>query len=257
MPAKGSRWTREEMIVVLDLYFKLPFGRLNKTTQEVKDLAALMGRTDNSVAIRLTNYAACDPYILATGRHGMDSGAKSCKPFWNEYVNDRERLAYEAQRIRASLLKRPIEETLSLTPSDFIGKDREAVIRARVNQSVFRTMILTNYENKCAVTGIDIPELLVASHIIPWSDDTSNRLNPENGICLSPLYDRLFDRGLISVDDDYTIMLSYELKQRADQAYFAAHFAPIDRKQINMPIEHRPNLEFLNYHHTHIFAPHN
>lgn len=257
MPEKGSRWSREEMIVVLDLYFKLPFGRLNRTTPEVKELATLMGRTNNSVAYRLVNYAACDPYILATGRHGMASGSKQCKPYWDEFINDKERLVYEAQKIRASLLHKPIEQTLSLMPSDFIGHDRETVIRARVNQSVFRTMILSNYEYRCAVTGIDIPELLIASHIIPWSEDHANRLNPENGICLSPLYDKLFDKGLISISEDYKMLLSYELKQMSSKKYYADHFALIDNKQISLPVEHKPNIAFLNYHRVHIFAAHN
>lgn len=62
---KGTLWTRDEYIVVLNLYYKLPFGKLNRGTKEVKELAALMGRTNNSVAMRLSNFAACDPYIIS------------------------------------------------------------------------------------------------------------------------------------------------------------------------------------------------
>lgn len=54
--AKKRLWSREEFIVVLNLYYKLPFGKLNYTTKEVKELAALIGRTDNSVAMRLSNF---------------------------------------------------------------------------------------------------------------------------------------------------------------------------------------------------------
>ena len=82
--AQSNLWSDDEMIIVLDLYFKLPFGRLNKNTPEIKALAKLIGRTDNSVALRLVNYAACDPYILSTGRHGMASGR-----YWNRYANDK------------------------------------------------------------------------------------------------------------------------------------------------------------------------
>ncbi len=69
--ARSNLWTDDEMIVVLELYFKLTFGRLNRNTPEVKALAQLIGRSDNSVALRLVNYAACDPYILNSGRHGV------------------------------------------------------------------------------------------------------------------------------------------------------------------------------------------
>ena len=81
-----------------------------------------------------------------------------------------------------------------------------------MNQNVFRQIVLANYNRKCAITGIDIPDLLVASHIIPWSQNEVERLNPENGICLSALYDRAYDKGLIGITEKYQIILSTELK---------------------------------------------
>lgn len=74
---KRNLWKREEYIVVLNLYYKLPFGKLHQNTKEVKELAALIGRTKGSVAMRLTNFAACNPYILSTGRHGLEAGKNS------------------------------------------------------------------------------------------------------------------------------------------------------------------------------------
>lgn len=250
-------WTDDEMIVVLDLYFKLPFGRLNRSTEEVKELAKLIGRTDNSVAIRLVNYAACDPYILESGRHGMSAGRDKCMPYWNKYANNKELLFLKAQEIKARLSNITIEEQLFLKAEDFYGRTREATIQQRVNQCAFREMILSNYENKCALTGIDIPELLVASHIVPWSVDESNRLNPANGICLSPLYDKMFDRGLIGIREDYTVELSNELKHNVNKDYFDVHVAVIEDKKLMLPIEHAPNLDFLDYHYKNIFTPHN
>ncbi len=255
--AQINLWTDDEMIIVLDLYFKLPFGRLNRNTPEVKTLAKLIGRTDNSVALRLVNYAACDSYILSTGRHGMASGRDRCMPYWDQYANDKERLFLKAEEIRARLSKTPIETILDIKPEDFIGQERDAVIKQRVNQSSFRTMILGNYENKCAITGIDIPELLVASHIVPWSMDARNRLNPSNGICLSPLYDKMFDKGLIGIRDDYSIQLSYELKQNIGKDFYDKHIGFIADRKLRLPIEHFPDTSFLEYHYNNIFTPHN
>ena len=248
-------WTREELIITLSLYFQLPFGRLNRDTPEVKELAQIIGRTNNSVALRLVNFAACDPYIINSGRTGMPGGIPVCKPIWNEYAGDREKLFIEAQRIKASLLQKSIEKTLNITKNDLEGKDREAVVRQRINQSVFRTMILSNYERRCAVTGINIPDLLVAGHIIPWSNCTpQQRLDPENGICLSSLYDKAFDKGLITISpDDYTICLSSALYEYKSQEYFERHFGCINGKRITMPIEHQPNRDFLVYHRDKIF----
>ena len=101
-------WSDEEMILSLDLYYKLPFGRLNQHTPEVRELAALIGRTPSSVALRLVNYAACDPYIVNSGRRGMVSGIGKCKPFWDHYADNTEELFLQAESIRASLLAKPV-----------------------------------------------------------------------------------------------------------------------------------------------------
>ena len=248
-------WSRNELILALSVYFQLPFGRLNHGTPEVMELARIIGRTNNSAALRLVNFAACDPYILATGRTGMPAGIPVCKPIWDEFAGDKERLFMEAQRIKAEMLQKPIEETLHITQTELEGKERETVIRQRVNQSVFRTMILQNYENRCAVTGINIPDLLVASHIIPWAESSAQeKLNPDNGICLSALYDKAFDRGLITISpDDYSICLSSALREYETKEYFDQHFGSIAGNKIIMPIEHYPNRDYLAYHREKIF----
>jgi len=107
---KRNLWKREEYIVVLNLYYKLPFGKLHQNTKEVKELAALIGRTKGSVAMRLTNFAACDPYILSTGRHGLEAGKKQCQPYWDEFNNDRESLLFESEKILAKLENSTIDE---------------------------------------------------------------------------------------------------------------------------------------------------
>lgn len=255
MTSQQNKWTRKELILALSVYFRLPFGRLNRTTPEVKELARLIGRTDNSAALRLVNFAACDPYITESGRTGMPAGKAVCEPIWNEFANDKERLFIEAQRIKAQLQNKSIEDSLNIMPTELEGKEREAVIRQRVNQSAFRSMILSNYEGRCAITGINIPELLIASHIIPWSESTPQQsLSPENGICLSALYDKAFDKGLITVSpDDYKIRLSSALLEYETQNYFDAHFRNIAGQQLIMPIEHAPNRDYLAYHRDYIF----
>jgi len=115
-------------------------------------------------------------------------------------------------------------------------------------------MILNNYNETCAITGINDKRLLVASHIIPWSEREDTRLNPENGICLSALYDKAFDQGLITIrPDDYTIMVSRELKDRLTTTAFQDHFGRIENKKIIMPEEHKPSEEFLKYHAEKLF----
>lgn len=160
---KRRLWTREEFILALNLYYKLPFGRLNQSTKEVKELAKLIGRTSSSVAMRLTNFAACAPYIINTGRHGLAAGAKQCQPYWDEFNSNREKLLFESEEILASYQNLSIDEKFkdSLTNMERLeGEDKIREVKTRVNQSVFRSIIISNYDGKCALTGIDMPELL-------------------------------------------------------------------------------------------------
>jgi putative restriction endonuclease len=137
------------------------------------------------------------------------------------------------------------------------GEDQLSITKRRKGQDYFRRMILANYGGRCALTGISVPQLLLASHIIPWADKShkKDRLNPCNGICLSALYDKAFDKGLFTISpDDYTIQFSSALREYGTQEYFDKQFGSISGKQITMPIEYKPNRDFLAYHRDHVFV---
>lgn len=248
---KGNRWTREEMILAFNLYLKLPFGKISSRTPEVIELAQLMGRTANSVALRLVNYASCDPQLQSRGIKGMVGGQKQCQPIWDEFADNREVLIFESERILAEKQNQTIEAKFDNILSDIRdlkGETKIREVKTRVNQSVFRQIVLTNYNKKCALTGIEIPELLFASHIIPWASNEKERLNPENGICLSALYDRAFDKGLIGFSSDYRVVLSPHLKKYSGKDYFTKYFSSIDNTKLMQPQKYMPNLQFLEWH---------
>ena len=136
------------------------------------------------------------------------------------------------------------------------GEDVESQTKRRKGQDYFRRMILTNYGGRCALTKIDIPQLLLASHIIPWSDKshTKERLNPCNGICLSALYDKAFDKGLITFSpDDYTVLLSSALRENNTKDYYDRHFGCIVGSSLTLPTKYQPDRDFLAYHRDHVF----
>lgn len=90
--------------------------------------------------------------------------------------------------------------------------EKDALIKARIGQGAYRRALL-DYWGGCAVTGCQIEELLVSSHIKPWSVDEEARLDPFNGLLLSPTLDKAFDKGLISFNDDGSIILSSTLTE--------------------------------------------
>ncbi|MCH4156668.1 MAG: HNH endonuclease [Muribaculaceae bacterium] len=231
-------WTRDELILAFNLYLKLPFGKLHSRTPEVQKLAQLLGRSVNSIALRLVNFASCDPILKQRGIKGMVGGIKQCQPIWDEFTNNRESLVFESERILAEKENRTIEskfDDLFQDITDLKGETKMRAVKTRVNQNVFRQIVLANYGNKCAITGIDVPDLLLASHIIPWAMNTEERLNPENGICLSALYDKAFDKGLIGINSNYEIILSNRIKTNEGKDYYTEYFKPIDRMRLRMP----------------------
>jgi putative restriction endonuclease len=249
-------WTREELILVFNLYLKLPFGKMHTKTPEIIDMANLIGRTVNSIAIRLTNFAACDPYHQNRGVKGMVGGIKQCQPIWDEFFENKELLIFESENILAEKENLTVESKFNdilFDIKDLKGETKLREVKTRVNQNVFRQIVVANYSSKCAITGIDLPELLFASHIVPWSINEEERLNPENGICLSALYDKAFDKGLIAINENYHILISDKLKKKKEADYFVRYFAPIENRILISPQRYFPKKQFIQYHLDKIF----
>ncbi len=251
MKQPRNLWTKEELILAFNLYLKTPFVKMHSTNKDIIHLANLIGRTPNSIALRLVNFASVDPILRARGIKGMDGGTKIVQPIWDEFFNNQEELVFLSEQILAQKENTSIEnkyEDLLFDMKDLRGEMVTREVKTRVNQSVFRQMVLANYNTKCAITGIDIPKLLLASHIVPWSKNEKERLNPENGICLSALYDKAFDKGLIGINLNHEIILSKDLKTKKGTSFYSQHFEPIENKKITEAISYFPKKEFLQYH---------
>ncbi|GAB3793178.1 hypothetical protein GCM10028819_04390 [Spirosoma humi] len=89
--------------------------------------------------------------------------------------------------------------------------------------------------------------MLIAGHIIPWAVNKEERLNPENGICLSHLYDRAYETGLICIDTDYKVLISRRLKEDVSKDIFQRFFGHFEHKSIQLPKTYQPRKEFLEY----------
>jgi putative restriction endonuclease len=249
-------WTREELILALNLYLKLPFGKLDSRTPEIILLAEKLGRTPGSISMRLNNFASVDPFHQQRGVRGLIGGIKQVQPIWDEFINNKEELLFESEIILARLEKKSIETKFSdilKGVEDLKGETKLREVKTRVNQNTFRQIVLANYSGKCAITGIDIPDLLIASHIVPWAKNEQERLNPENGICLSPLYDKAFDKGFMGIDRHYKVIFSPELKKRTVNDYYQTYFRIIEGKDIHLPQKYLPKKEFLEWHLEEIF----
>ena len=144
--------------------------------------------------------------------------------------------------------KKISKELITLFNIDKEGRDVTVSAKTRLGQNYFRKMILKNFDGKCCVTGLNIPKLLRASHITEWSSDKSNRMNPENGLCLDAMYDAAFDKHLISFDDDYRMVISKEIKEYYTNDIAKNYFEKYEGKQIALPHLYLPSKKLLEKH---------
>lgn len=250
MSRYGEDWTRDELILAFSLYSEIPFGKIHMQNPKILELARLLDRTPGSVSMKLSNFARLDPALQARGIVGLQRGAKGEKEIWDEFRKRPEALAFESQQLLAEKLGKRVEDVARIETDDLPreGIEREALIRIRVNQSFFRRRILSAYEFRCCVTGLNIRELLVASHIVPWSQDPANRLNTRNGLCLNPLHDRAFDRHMMWVDPDFRIHFSSRLHDRKEEKQSLDWLLSFEGKGLRLPKNFTPDPDLLSHH---------
>lgn len=257
---QSKLWTREQVLIALNLYCQLPFGKLHKGNPLIIKIAKLIGRTPDALAMKLTNLASLDPQITESGRKGLPGSSNLDKEIWAEFQENPETVGYESQLLVDQLAQQDhaIEDLSSESVPDtllpnFFAESTTAKVQIRVKQSFFRKTVLNSYENRCCMTGLSDPRLLVASHIVPWSKDEHNRLNPGNGLCLSALHDKAYDRGLLSVTPDFIIHVSPQLKASETNPFSRDYLLGLQGMSIQLPKKFAPVREFLDYHYSTIF----
>lgn len=245
-----TRWTREESILAVNLYCKLPFGQMHQRNPEVIRLAELIGRTPGSIAFKLVNFASLDPSLQARGIKGASNTSKLDQEIWNEFVGKWDELPFLSEQLLAQRTNRSVED-LIVTDEEFThseGKERETLVKQRVNQSFFRKMVLASYNNACCITGLSIPKLLIAGHILPWSQAPEQRMNPRNGIAINALHDKAYEAGLMTISPDYQILISSQLLARNADPIIASHFCQYHKREMILPKKFLPDPELLDGH---------
>ena len=244
-------WTKEELILAINLYCKLPFGKMHKGNKDIIQFAELIGRTPSSIALKLGNFASFDPTLKERGIRGAVNASKLDKQIWDEFYNNWDKALIESEKLLAKIKKTTIEKLNKIDEVELIkeGLVKERLVKTRVNQSIFRSIVLATYNYTCCITGINNEDLLIASHIVAWSKDEKNRLNPMNGLCLNALHDRAFDKFLITISaDDYTIKVSSKLKSKNIVESIGMNFLKLEGESILLPDKFLPSKELLKTH---------
>ena len=175
----GTKWTHDETVIALGLYFQIPFGKINQTTPEVVRIARLMGREPASLSMKMGNIGRLDPTLARRGVSGLVNGAKMEEQVWNEYAGRRDELATRYHELllkltRADGVEDTVDDDVAIkTPQ---GLDGVRLAHYRINQSFFRRSVLSAYDNACCITGLTGAKLLIAvAHNHPSGDPAPSK----------------------------------------------------------------------------------
>jgi len=256
MPVTRRAWTRDELLVAFNLYCRMPFGRLHRNNPDIIALAERLGRTPSSVSMKLCNFASLDPVHHARNVAGLRNAAAADRAIFEEFDARWEVLAAESEAARKRLnleLASDVEDNVTDLLSQAGPTQVARMVQTRRVQALFRATVMASYDFTCAISGINVPALVQASHIVPWSHEEGRRLDPRNGIALSMLHDRAFDRGLITLDRDLRVVISGRLRVGKPTEIHRVALLAIEGKRLRLPTRYAPDPAALAYHREHIF----
>jgi putative restriction endonuclease len=251
MPAVRRPWTREELLLTLNLYFRISFGRQHGRAPEVIALAKAIERTASAVAMKLNNFTSIDPEEKARGVSGLAGASHADRHLWNEFQEQQEELAAESEQLwLARVDHRPPERKRPADlAADFHGAtEGSRSVTVRLAQGFFRKAVRSAYGHRCCVSGIAVPGLLIASHIVPWAEDEANRARPTNGLLLSSLHDAAFDRHLITFDEELRLVIGAPLSDHFTNSVVQESFGRFEGQPLRLPDRHTPDIRLMARH---------
>jgi hypothetical protein len=198
-----------------------------------------LGRTASAVALKMANLASLDQTL---DRRGMSNASSLDRRVWADFMNHMDRY-----------IDAPVSDhqdgfaERTQLPIDYedrpVGLDVPVDSTRRQGQEFFRRMIIASYDERCALSGISDARMLVACHIAPWAEARERRLDPTNGICLNPLLDKAFERGIITLADDLRVMIARETEPKTSR-----YIIEKCGSHLRMPSKFRPDRELVAAH---------
>ena len=249
-------WTREETIIALFLYCQIPFGQIYKSNREIIKFAQIIGRTPSALSLKMANLSSIDPTIRQSG---MSHASKLDAEIFYEFKQNLSGLIGEVFKILNGLKDSNtyayniLDEYKHMIP---LGSSKKVTVKQRIGQDFFRQAVLASYDMQCCVTGLQNTKLLIASHIKPWCNASDlEKTNPANGLCLNSMHDALFDKGFMTLDDQYRVLLSSELRQVEMDLDTKDWLFKYEGTKIHLPTNKLflPDKKFLEYHRESVF----
>lgn len=261
--AGRKSWTRDELLVALNLYHKLTFGQMHRRQPAIVDVANALKRGASSLAMKLCNFASLDPALRMRGIKGLSGASALDRAVWAEFHENLAEAAPASEEAFCKLFGAGKTAHVEVTQKEGVRvtkvpagpTESVATVKTRRGQEFFRQAVLNNYQGRCGVSGLAVRELLIASHILPWGTHKAERLNVRNGIALSRLHDAAFDSGLITFDSNLRLRISNRLKAHLSQKTVAECFGAYEAHPLKLAKDGvLPDEKFLAVHRETVFG---
>lgn len=241
-----NAWSREDIIIAFALYCVTPLNQINPSNKAVQQVSEIIPHSVASVVMRMRNFQHLDP----RAGEGLGHVAKADRIIYEEFKHDWGALSVQAENLTGLALfdASPLQGAKplsSLTDHNRVSRERH----------FFRSAVFSAYDGKCYITGCRVPTMLRASHIKPYSACRveSDRVNPENGICLNVFYDTAFDQGLMTITPSRKVHISPIVKTLSDDDFTRKWLVSLEGVVLPPPTRFSPRREFLEYHNDEIF----
>ena len=217
-------WSEDETILALQLYYLIEAGKVENRSKAIKDLARYLGRTSGSVEMKIGNLQYCDH----KNTKGLKNGGKKDGIIFDRFLLCPDILDLKVKQIidrnpesdylipsiaGPNPYRKHIDYSKEAVKESYSVSEEMRLVKQRIDQDSFRNRLLANYDQRCCLSHVSTTQLLLASHIVPWSKDEKRRLDPRNGLLLNAYLDRAFDKGVITVNaSDFTVRIADKLK---------------------------------------------
>ena len=178
-------WTRRQLLVAFAMYCRMPFGKISSRHPDIIRVAEAIERTPAALSMKMGNIASLDPAITSTGRKGLRAASAHDRTMWDEMNSDWKRFAVECEQalMEIEAIPKLVDDGIPDYDDLPVGEDRIVQATTRMGQRFFRAAVLSAYNEQCCITGLAIPKLLIASHIVPWRHDIAIGRIPRTACC--------------------------------------------------------------------------
>ncbi len=245
---RNQNWNIEELMMAVNIYCKVPFAHTRKTDPEIIYYANLIGRSPGALYTKLCNFGRCDNKMTDVGIKGLTHGSHLEPEVWNRFVANPEDFIYNTEQLLANRANKELVKFADIDISDLSeGDNKYTVVKQRIGESFFRKAVLASFDSKCCVSKCTCVELLEACHISEWAMDKTNRLNPANGLCMNTLFHKAYDRCLMAITPDYTIVFSDQMIESfKEDSGIRTFLLETNGKKIFLPGKFLPNKDCLS-----------